>query len=1030
MQVVILHLSDAHFKSVGDPVANRSAQIKAAILAKYPVADACFLVFSGDIANTGAIEEYAVAKRFLNELRSSLIASGMAVVEIVMVPGNHDCNFRNEIDTRKFVLDSLDKFLSTSIDFDGFNFQAVMAVQSAFFQLEAEIAGRDVLPERQQLYYRRTFVIQGRSFVFHCFNTAWLSRKHEIQSALYIPAEVLDGSTTADAPLSVAVFHHPYNWLNAVNYQHLKTFVELQADIILTGHEHLAEGSKRMTLEGAEMDYFAAPALHDPTMPENGFQLISCDLDNEKQFNARFAWTGDRYSEISCHDWHLSRNPARPADPFRNSSEFFEYLTSVGTGFRHPRRTPPSGQLVLRDLYVYPDLRHRSLDKIISGNMKRETVRGEEICNTLETDRWAIIQGTDHCGKTSLAKILYEDFRDRHYIPLFLTGEELKGCVNVAGFRKVVEKTCARQYSPLAVEPYLQADSSRKIIIVDDFHKAKLNRKNQKAVLDAFSVFFGYGVVLVSDLFNFQQLTRASDQSSGFAGYEHYDIKEFGKFHRNRLIERWLYLGLENTVDPETLLHRVTLREKTIATLLGKNVLPHHPVTILTLLQALEAKSTPNTANGAYGYLYEVLIKTALATATEEGASDVDLKVTYLSGLAYWMFTKKQTVISKEEFKTMHQQYCQRYDISREFSQMDADLRKAEILIESSGGYRFKYPYIFYYSIAKYFQENPTSTQQELLELADYIYNETNANVLIFYVYLTKDPVLIKHLTANAELIYDEYDPCDMVSQVEFLNKLYTQEPAPLTLPSTDPRKNRDEYNRKQDENAEQQEGLQLANEIVDFKYDRQLQDAIKVNIAFKTLQILGQILRNFPGSLEGELKLKITRECYALGMRTLTALLTLAKTNLEGIRAWVSELIAERTGLSDRDLAGRADKAILWLTMNVGIGSIKRISYAVGHQELMPTYAKVLAITDNLSTRMIDATVKLDHFEGIPEADLRRLRQRVKDNLYAYTIFREIVGGFLYLNNVDYPSMQTLGAMWEIKVSEPMFLANRAKKN
>src|SRR5262249_40410641 len=79
-----------------------------------------------------------------------------------------------------------------------------------------------------------------------------------------------------------------------------------------------------------------------------------------------------------------------------------------------------------------------------------------------------------------------------------------------------------------------------------------------------------------------------------------------------------------------------------------------------------------------------------------------------------------------------------RYDILREFSKMEADLRKSEIFVESGGLYRFKYPYIFYYCVAKYFQENALSCQAELLGLADYIYNETNANVLIFYVYLTK----------------------------------------------------------------------------------------------------------------------------------------------------------------------------------------------------------------------------------------------------------------------------------------------------
>jgi hypothetical protein len=52
-----------------------------------------------------------------------------------------------------------------------------------------------------------------------------------------------------------------------------------------------------------------------------------------------------------------------------------------------------------------------------------------------------------------------------------------------------------------------------------------------------------------------------------------------------------------------------------------------------------------------------------------------------------------------------------------------------------------------------------------------------------------------------------------------------------------------------------QNEREQASETAQDYKYDRQLQDVVKLNIAFKTLQILGQVLRNFPGSLEGVLK-------------------------------------------------------------------------------------------------------------------------------------------------------------------------------
>jgi len=138
--------------------------------------------------------------------------------------------------------------------------------------------------------------------------------------------------------------------------------------------------------------------------------------------------------------------------------------------------------------------------------------------------------------------------------------------------------------------------------------------------------------------------------------------------------------------------------------------------------------------------------------------------------------------------------------------------------------------------------------------------------------------------------------------------------------------------------------------------------------------------------------------------------------------------MIAERTGLSDAQLADKTDKAIIWLTLAAALGSVKRVSYAVGHQELSPTYAKVLQIHDTLGTRVIDLAIKLD-LDSIPDTTLTQLSNRVRKNPFTYTIIRELVADLLYLHRINFPIMQKLGSMWDIKISVPKYLENRAKK-
>ena len=156
-----------------------------------------------------------------------------------------------------------------------------------------------------------------------------------------------------------------------------------------------------------------------------------------------------------------------------------------------------------------------------------------------------------------------------------------------------------------------------------------------------------------------------------------------------------------------------------------------------------------------------------------------------------------------------------------------------------------------------------------------------------------------------------------------------------------------------------------------------------------------------------------------------------IAETNLDEFRKYIANIIAERTGVSDKELANKTDRAIIWLTIAAAYGTVKRISYAVGHQDLTTTYEKVLTANGDLATWIIDAAVKLDHYDAVPEQELRRINQRVmkSKNLFSYTVVRDLIGDFLYLYNTSYQTMQSLGDMWNIKVSASKFLVNRAKK-
>ena len=159
-------------------------------------------------------------------------------------------------------------------------------------------------------------------------------------------------------------------------------------------------------------------------------------------------------------------------------------------------------------------------------------------------------------------------------------------------------------------------------------------------------------------------------------------------------------------------------------------------------------------------------------------------------------------------------------------------------------------------------------------------------------------------------------------------------------------------------------------------KYDPSLNDIIKLNIGFKTLQLLGQVVRDSPTSLKADIKLQTTKAVYLLGLRILRAVLAIAKENLDETRKLLAAILLEHRKFDTPiDLAKATDAALTNITRYCCYGIIKKISYAVGLKDLEQTYRAVLKDLSGLtSVRLIDLSIQLDHFEAYPEETILSL--------------------------------------------------------
>lgn len=453
---------------------------------------------------------------------------------------------------------------------------------------------------------------------------------------------------------------------------------------------------------------------------------------------------------------------------------------------------------------------------------------------------------------------------------------------------------------------------------------------------------------------------------------------------------------------------------------------------VLMILHTAEAAASPGAGSGAYGYLYEMLITLALGKASKSVA-DMDTKHAYLAHLAYAVYRSDGLdTLSGDTVEQVSEEYFLRYRIRFAVREMLKNFEQVDILTARGGHYSFKYKYVYCYFVARYFRDcapNEPDTRTAIRNMVERIHVEDYANVLVFYLYLTRDLEVIGWVLDIARRVYSNLEPCDFESDVGFVNTLYTKLER-LRLPAGDPSEHREQERALRDNLAEDDRELTESVQTRDAAYGEEFDDLLKVNFSLRALHVMGQVLRNFPGSLQSEVKADLATESYLLGLRTLKAILGIAEANLAELRVYFARFFQEHQRVTaPSELGKAADEAVIWTTLNCAFGMTKRVSNAVGLYELKGTYADVLErLRGTLAVRMIDTAVKLDHFPGMPVAEIRVLAKDTKGNHFTRRILSDLVINHMYLFKVDYKARQRVGEVLHIEGTATKFIANPAK--
>lgn len=956
MPLLVLHLSDIHFKTAGDVATLRPSSVARSVKDLDPNVDAVVVAVTGDIAFSGRGTEYSIALGFFERLCEELRHHIDAPIFTAIAPGNHDCDFSGDQGTRQLMIEGLLRQPTPAVVPSVT--QVLTDIQRPFFDfLGALCPETKMLPQCEHLIWDTDLLVGSERILVRTYNSAWMSRKNEVQGELLFPTHLLPKQPpTHDLVLSL--FHHPLNWFESTNSRAFRRGLEASSDIILTGHEHDPDVYRRQSIvEVWSADVHEGAMFSSGTSQESAFSAILIDLAAAKQKVFQARWHDNYYSLRERESaWQpFVRNRARRQGDFYLTEEFAEELESVGASFSHPRK----GRLTISDIYVEPNLREVE-ETEASPSVLTPPISGQSLIQRLASIDNLVVLGAEASGKTTFARRIFKALKSSGSVPVLINAAHLEKA-DWDSTLKTIHAALNKQYGSNTDERFRQLDRERRALLLDDLQACELNPRARIEVMRQLTGFFGRVIAFSNEVELMQDLAGIGAHEA-IAGFARFELLDFGHALRETLIERWILAGQEERLSSNDLERRVIHTKRIVDGALGRNLIPHHPIFILIILQQIEANTDIKTASGAFGYLYGTLITAALSRAGRQ--LDIDTAQNYLAEFAANLFGRRKQSLSSDEMGEFHEKYCATYNVRLRLDSVEAALGRAELFVFEHE-YRFKFRYAYYYFVAKSLAARLAEDEgaDTLDLLVNEVYREEFANILIFLTYLSKDRRILGKMLASARSIY-EGRPRFSFSDHTFIESLIDGS-VKRVLIETDARKSRQAANEHRDRIAEHDREVRSDEDSFN--------DALRLNEAFKTLQILGQTLKNFPGSLKADVKLEIARECYDLGLRTLRTMLELIERDSNHLIVMLKDKALGAIAQEERrDRIAR--RLIAWLAELFSVSAIRRVTDAVGSPMLGPTYEDLLRESDDLPVALVDLSLRLDHMQEFPEDAIRTL--------------------------------------------------------
>lgn len=847
--------------------------------------------------------------------------------------------------------------------------------------------------------------ILGENVRISAVNAAWMSRLPETPGNLLFPVRLYEGQLSTPSDLRLVMLHQPYHWHQQRSYHEMKTLLRRHATAVLNGHEHVSNsGTVDDTLSGSSL-YFEAGALqpHEPGLAPQ-YAIYQFDTDNRNVAVTRLLIESNEIIEAGAteiRDLPSASEKGGGLVEFR--PEWLADLDNPGGYFTHADKQ----SVLIDDIFIYPDLKDWGNDD--AGKMPNFS--SESLLKQVREGGEFLLLGEERAGKTTLLHVYAKQLMNSGFAPVYVKASEMNNVRRADDVGVRLSRLIEKQYtSPRSLDGL---PKSKRILLVDDIDHFKSGIAAIPVFLEYVEQHYGSIVMTASKAFEVTALASHA-ASEAFGRFPKFEMLRFGLKLRHRLIKKWC--GMSQLTSLAELDKRVDHAENIVNSVIGRNLVPQLPIYLLILLQSCDQHQQGEIQNSGFSHYYQFLITRSLGQVGVK-PQEIDEHYNYLSHLAWFMQSKELRELDVEDLRVFNSEF------SATFTSVELHARlrllvEARVLSKRGDCYSFAYPYVYFFFVGKYLSMKiytDPKVEAWVIDACSKLYVRGNANAILFLTHHDSNPWVIKKIAEVMRSCFHESKPMELNGDTATINKLVTTA-SQLVLTASSVDKNQEDVRDLNDEIDKSED------EMPDACPDEngELAFVAKFTLLFKTAEILGQILKNYYGSLEKPFKAELLQEVFDGPLRALRLQLEAIEDDMEGFVSYIGNVVLkDDKSLSDESRLTFARKASFSILGWLGTGVISASAYYVATDKLREDVASLVRSNPTVAYRLIDMGTRLVRPGHMPLEEINKLAKELKDNHYAFGILQALGLNHLYQYHTEPSEKQRLCNILKISMDE-----------